>query len=294
MGFWDFLKGKDEREEQEKAEYWQNYFHENNKAAENAPKQNGNQTTIITPPKEIVTGKPVGKGEENKPEPKPPQKNIFSPENQAYVNSVKNGHNKGTAVEPRKATIFPLVKPVYKEKKNIIVFVVENTSKVNNYKAQILSLINKISNDNDSALFLFLKAGNNKKFYNVLDLKTIDEDKIIDSLLSVENDSCDEVDYVEVLKHINDFLVSLTVNLGELEYKEKKYDVQNISIIFIGTSDYYGDDESKVEISRLIRTIKVNKKTKTIKYFCMEDKETINAAMLGFPVVGHIVSDFYK
>lgn len=183
------------------------------------------------------------------------------------------------------------------EEKNVIIFAFENSDKVNSHKAEILQLVKKIVQDNASALFLFMRLGKNKRFFGIMNSETIDKGKIIDDLLFVDKveedkDKDDKVNYKEALNHINDFLD--LVKFGALEYKEKKYDIPSVRTIFVGTAEYGGDADSKAEISKLIGSIKASKKAKILKYFCMEDKETINAARLGFPVIGHIVSDFYK
>jgi len=196
--------------------------------------------------------------------------------------------------DSNKQSSFLTPKYMRREKKNIITFVLENTAKVREHKDEILRIIKKIVGDNHSSLFLFLQSGSNKKFFDVMDFETFNNDKILESLFSSDNPDDEKVDLEEVLKHLNTFLDSQKTSFGVLEYKEKKYDVENNSIIFIGTAAYDEKINSKKEIVELMSSIKAKRSVKTIKYFCMEDRETINAAMLGFPVIGHIVADFYK
>lgn len=197
-------------------------------------------------------------------------------------------------VDTKKETGYIFSKPLYREKKNIITFVVENTEIVNSHKNEILRLVKKIVNDNSTDLFLFLRVGNDQKFFDVLDSEKVVENKIIEDLFTENGNNECKIDFSKALKHIDEFLKLLRAELGILECNEKKYDIQNLSMIFIGTAEYDINSDSKKEITNLLNSIRTNRKIKTIKYFCMEDKETINAAMLGFPVVGHIVSDFYK
>ena len=181
-------------------------------------------------------------------------------------------------------------KPV--EKQNVIIFVLENRHEVSARKNEIIGLLKRIVDKNNTSLFWFLKLGNDEEFYDILDYSDINKKEILENMLSAQDKNEAKVDMEKALTTINDFFHALTLKLGNFEFKEKKYDIQNISIIFIGTADY--DLKSKKEIIHKFRLIKKFGRIKTIKYFCMEDKETVNAAMLGFPVIGHIESDFYK
>lgn len=192
------------------------------------------------------------------------------------------------AAEPVKKSVLT---PVYKEKKDVIIFVVENTFMVNEYKNEILRLINKIVEDNKECFFLFLRTGNHKQYFEVSDYQSIMKDNLLENLLISAEEDC-AVDYLDVLKHIDSFLS--TCIMGIFEYNHKKYDIQNNSIIFMGTGDCHHEEYSKKESMRLIKRINSRIKVKTIKYFCMEDSQTLKAATLGFPVIGHIVTDFYK
>lgn len=182
--------------------------------------------------------------------------------------------------------------PIRKEKKDVIIFAVENSSMVNQYKNEIGKILAKIAKDNDSCLFLFLRVGNNKKYFNIMDYDKMKEEKTIESLFESCEDEASEVDYLDVLKHMDNFLSPL--QLLDLEYKDKKYDIQNKSIIFFGTGSYNLSEQDEDEVRRLMKRIKLRNSMRTIRYFCMKDSQTINVAALGFPVIGHIVADFYK
>ena len=184
-------------------------------------------------------------------------------------------------------------RPVYRKKINAIAIAIENSTKVNEHKDYILPLIKKIVEDNKEALFLFLRYGNSQKFFDVLDYEALSNEKVLENLLFVAENDNDKIEMFNALSHINDFLKLQDPTLG-FEYKNRKYDVQNNSIIFIGTAVCIDTKDEKEKIMEVMRSIKAKSSVKAIKYFCMEDKETIDAAMLGFPIVGHIVSDFYK
>lgn len=184
---------------------------------------------------------------------------------------------------------------VYKPKvnKNIIVFVVENSNELNLYKPAFSAAINKIVADNDTALFKFIRIGNNKRYFELADKKDVETNKIITDLFS-SNENDEAVNLVEAGKEIEKFLDSLKP-LNEVKFKTTNYVVSDIKIVFIGSGNF--DDSvpcSTVEFRKSLRDISSNKLVKTIKYFCMRDVETVKAASLGFPIIGHIESDFYK
>ena len=182
--------------------------------------------------------------------------------------------------------------PIRKEKKDVIIFAVENSAMVNQYKNEIGKILSKIAKDNDKCLFLFLRAGNNKKYFNIMDYDKMAEEKTIESLFEPCEEEAANVDYLDVLKHVDNFLSPL--QLLDLEYKDKKYDIQNKSIIFFGTGTYNLSEQDEDEARRLMKRIKLRNNMRTIRYFCIKDSQTVNVAALGFPVIGHIVADFYK
>ena len=55
----------------------------------------------------------------------------------------------------------------------------------------------------------------------------------------------------------------------------------------------YDDPIAKKNISSYLKELKELKAFKGIKYFCIKDSDAIKVAALGFPVIGHIISDFY-
>ena len=180
---------------------------------------------------------------------------------------------------------------VYREKKNIIIFAIENSSMTKEHKNQILKIVEKITKENQQALFMFLRIGNDKKYFDILDYASFEKNKIIENLITSEEKEDENVDYTDVLNHINEFLVSTVINI---DYKDRRYETSNNSIIFIGTGKCQQTEHAKIYGLSLITKICSKVKVKTLKYFCMEDYQTIDVAALGFPIVGHIVTDFYK
>ena len=192
---------------------------------------------------------------------------------------------------PPKTTSRVVYKP--KVNKNIIIFVVENSNELNLYKPAFSGAITKIVADNDTALFKFIRIGNNKRYFELADKKDVETNKIIADLFS-SNENDEAVNLVEAGKEIEKFLDSLKP-LNEVKFKTNNCVVSDIKIVFIGSGNF--DDSvpcSTIEFRKSLRDISSNKLVKTIKYFCMRDVETVKAASLGFPIIGHIESDFYK
>jgi len=189
-------------------------------------------------------------------------------------------HDYGPWYRPQK----PVVR---KEKKDAVVFVVEESLSTVNYKKEILWLINKIIESNKECFFVLLCIGTKNKFYDPIDYNSFKVDGILSKILD-ESQEQSIIDYVEALKHIATFYDD---TIFDFKYKEKEYDIEKINIIFIGTGH---SDTDNIETSKIIKKLKLLPRTKTIKYFCLEDNQTFNAAQLGMPVIGHVITDFYK
>lgn len=189
---------------------------------------------------------------------------------------------------------FSAPKPAIK-KKNVIMIVLENTLVVREHKKEILALIKKIVSDNAESFFVFLRTGSDKKYFELMDFDKLEKEKVIDELFPDSFDVSEKVQLSDVLKHIHSTLEEQYSKFSILRYENKTYDIEANSIIFIGTAAYENTEEAKKEILKEMKFITSEKKRiKTIKYFCIIDKNTINAAMLGFPVIGHLITDFYR
>lgn len=176
-----------------------------------------------------------------------------------------------------------------KEKKDIIIFAVENSSKTDSYKDEIKKLIQKIVESNKENFFVMLKIGNGKKFYEPLDYECFNVSDILNDLFSPSEPVF--ADYLEVLDYIEYLYTQFTF---KFENKDKKYEIQNISIVFFGSGKNTLQGESLRQAKNVIRRLKIRTKIKTFKYFCMEDRGTLEVAKLGFPVIGHISTNFYN
>ena len=69
-----------------------------------------------------------------------------------------------------------------------------------------------------------------------------------------------------------------------------EYRISEMNAVFIGTGAHTDLDKARKALNSLLATNSI----KSIKYFCVKDTDTINAALLGFPLIGHIESNFYK
>lgn len=177
---------------------------------------------------------------------------------------------------------------VRKEKKDIVVFVIENSLYTECYSKEIEAITKRIFDSNKESLFMILKVGDGKHFFDIFDYELLNQSGVLSGMFQKSQAAI--VDYAEALEHILKFYTEI---LLEYEYKDKKYDIQNLSYIFIGSGKTYSDVETIKKVSKLVADVKSKKKTKTIKYFCMSDIQAIDVAKLGFPVIGHMDKDFY-
>ena len=181
-------------------------------------------------------------------------------------------------------------KPLF-EKRNIIILAIENTAKVNDYRDEVLRLVKKIIDDNKTSLFLFLRLGNNSKYFEVLDAEKLKVENLPECLLETNSSTSEEVNLVDALNHICEFSKSFDGFSNFLKYNNISYHIEDLRIIFIGTGSNNADN---VQSSNLLEALRTSKNVKAIKYFCIKDEDAIQAASNGFPIIGHIESNFYK
>lgn len=233
-----------------------------------------------------------------RPEPKPistteEKVKISKPEIQTDVkrpDEIKEPRDMGSYFENKHQKEIDWYKPLRKENKDVVIIVVDNVSEVYEYQKEVVGLVNKITQSNKDSFFMVLRLGNDKKFFDVLNYEKLETEKVLDNLLTESKTEVD-VDYLEALKHIEAFYNG---TVFDFEYNDKKYDIKNIRILFVGTAQPVSDDKVKKDISKTLKELKQMGRIKAIKYFCMEDKQTFNAAKIGMPVIGHIQTDFYK
>lgn len=185
----------------------------------------------------------------------------------------------------------PATNRVFYTKCNLIVLAVENTAKVREYKNEIQRLIKKIIDDNKSALFMFLRLGNNCKYFDVLHVEKLENENLPDILFDFEPSFSEDVNLINALEHICEFTKSSSGLFSYFKCGNTTYMIEDVRIIFIGTGD---NIDNKSNVNRLITILCEAKNTKAIKYFCTKDQDAIKVAENGFPVIGHIESNFYK
>ncbi len=194
----------------------------------------------------------------------------------------------GEKPEPWYKTYTP--KPLY-EKRSGIIIVVEASEETVSYKTEITRLINKIVTDNQDEFFMFIRFGNATKHSELLKGDTLKGKDLVSPLLTLDEKAETKFDIYATLTHINNFVKDYVTLYKSFDVDLKKYMLEEVRIIFIGTAK---TDECKHNPRILLRTISKTNKVKAIKYFCLKDIHTVKAAALGFPVIGHIESNFYK
>lgn len=212
---------------------------------------------------------------------------VFKPY-EPYNSKVKTS---GTRIydNPYKHTAKPL-----HEKCSVIILAVENTAKIHAYKEEVLKLINRIVEDNKSELFLFLRVGNENKYFDVLSTNDLETEKLPDCLLFSDDSCSDNVKLADALTHISDFVNDYLNKFKYISLKGKNYIADSVRVIFIGTGLTDEDALNTIRASEALNVLRATKNVKAIKYFCINDKDAINAALVGFPIIGHIESNFYK
>lgn len=177
-------------------------------------------------------------------------------------------------------------------KKNIIILAIENTSKVREYKEIVLKIISKIIEDNKDSMFAIFRMGCHPKYFGILPYDIIQKNQIKERVLK-ETDEQDKSGFLyEVLKYVKHIINKNKISFNRIEVEDIEYEITGYNIVFLGTANF---ESSTNELSaEILKELKSNKKINSIKYFCIDDKNTINAASIGFPLIGHIESNFYK
>lgn len=177
-------------------------------------------------------------------------------------------------------------------KKTVIFFVIEDTVEVKEYANQIKAIIKRIVKENDLALFSFMNTSGNSIKVDLLSASLIERDKPVETILNSDDKTENSVKLIKPLRNIAYFLEYVKKSFGKIKRGKSEFYVEKCKIIFIGTGKYEIDLQH--DLAELIKFINNQALVKTMKYFCMKDTQTIDAAKLGFPVIGHIEYDFYK
>ena len=177
-------------------------------------------------------------------------------------------------------------------KKTVIFFVIEDTVDVKKYANQINAITKRIIKENDSELFSFMVPNGKDTQINLLSASLIERDKTVESILKSDDKTEISVKLLDPLRNIAYFLEYVKKSFGKIYRGKSEFYVEKCKIIFIGTGEY--EKNLQQDVTELIKFINNQTLVKTMKYFCMKDSQTVNAAKLGFPVIGHIEYDFYK
>lgn len=175
--------------------------------------------------------------------------------------------------------------------KDVITLVVENSKDVLNCKNEVLAILNNIVKSRSSAAFLIVKVGSNSKNYPIKSYEEIIKEDIISYILS-ENENNEEINWAPSLFYVRNMLESLVI--GTFTLNNIKYKLNSCSIICIGSGSFIDDKIPQNIITSCIMRLKSLPKLKSFKFFCTKDSDAIKVASLGFPVIGHIISNYYK
>lgn len=232
----------------------------------------------------------VTQGNEVKTIPERPQVSGMPKLERPEIKPFGNIVNPQKTLEPVGTTKWPSIKPVI-PKKDVIAFVVENSSETLLIKDSIEKLIKKIADSKKDSIFLFIKTGNAQKSYAYLNYDDVIKQDIISSLItsSEYQENVNLAAALFYLKNTFKFFAS-----GTFTFKNEKYRLNNCSILCIGSSSFSTENDVADISIQCIKELRQIPELKNFKYFCVKDSDCIKVASLGFPVVGHIISDFYQ
>ena len=177
------------------------------------------------------------------------------------------------------------------QQKEVIAFIVENSDEVFKYKNDVLRILNNIIESKKSALFLFVRIGNCGEFYELMEHSDVTYYDFTADLLTDSN-SKEKVSLTEAMFHVKSVFKKQL--LPNFTFKNVPYNLSSCSVICIGSSITEQDNFEKKVTMSCIDDFKELKKLKGIKYFCVKDSDAVYAASLGFPTIGHIISNYYE
>lgn len=190
----------------------------------------------------------------------------------------------------KKPYTWPPIAPKIPEKE-VFAFLVENSSDTLAQKESIINIISQTVESKKDAIFLFVKVGNDKTPFSPMDYKAVKEKDIISSLITKSE--------TDELPNLASALFYLVNNLNvfaadSFSFAKTKYKLGTCSIVCIGTGACIQNENSSEIISSCISKLQKISKLKAFKYFCIKDSDAIRVSALGFPVIGHMVSNFYE
>ncbi len=177
------------------------------------------------------------------------------------------------------------------QQKDVFAFLVENSTETLKQKENITNIISQAVENKKDAIFLFVKVGNGQTPFIPMDYTSVKEKNIISSLLtaSEENEAPNLASALFYLVNNLNVFAADTFSFGKVKYK-----LGNCSVVCIGTGACTQSEDSIKIISSCISKLQNMSKLKAFKYFCIKDSDAIRVSALGFPVIGHIISDFYE
>ena len=181
--------------------------------------------------------------------------------------------------------------PVIPEK-DVYAFIVENSSDTLTQREKIINIISQTVEKNKDAIFIFVRVGNNQTPYLPMDYKSVKDKDIVCTLISEEINEDTTPNLVSALFYLANNLK--VFDADTFSFGKTKYKLGNCSIVCIGTGACMQNEDSNRIISSCIYKLQNISKLKTFKYFCIKDTDSIKVATLGFPVIGHIIPDFYE
>ena len=175
--------------------------------------------------------------------------------------------------------------------RDVFAFVVENSNDTFKQKEKIINIISQTVEKKKDAIFLFVRAGNEQTAFSPMDYNSVKVKNIISSLITTSNDNkapnlASALFYI--VNNLNIFSAD-TFSFGKTKYK-----LGNCSIVCIGTGACIQTEDSSQITSSCISKLQNMSKLKAFKYFCIKDSDAIRVSAMGFPVIGHIISDFYE
>jgi hypothetical protein len=147
--------------------------------------------------------------------------------------------------------------------------------------------------DNKDSFFLFLRMGENKKYFDILHHDKLKENNLPDCILSTNIASDVSVQLSDALAHIDSAIKQPTLLPLRFKHNDKDYEISSYKIIVIGSGKIDSTSSDQNQSCEFVKAICNTRNVKAFKYFCLKDRNSINAAKIGFPEIGHIVYTFY-
>lgn len=180
-------------------------------------------------------------------------------------------------------------------KKTVIAICVENSIMTQAYRSKIYNLISKVIEDNKDALFLLTRMDNQNEYFELAEYFDLKHQDLQKSLFPLGSCSTRYINLSDALAHVCDYATLPNSKLeNAITFKYRRFEVDNYKIIFIGTGITDSTSQEMQLSSEFLKLLCASNNVKAIKYFCTKDEYTINASSIGFPVIGHIESNFYE